>query len=335
MGADSGWTGEARRLADEMRCAIGIDLGGTKVAAAVVDDSGRIHGKGHRATEAQRGPAAVIGNMAKAVEEALAATPPHLREQVQGIGVGAPGIIDAAAGTVLLAPNLRWENLPLRALLEERFGQPVAMDNDANCAALGEQWAGAARGRRHVVMVTLGTGVGGGLILDGRIYRGAGGFAGELGHIPVDEDGPPCGCGRRGCLEVYASASAIAARGREAVAAGHGRAIRAQARRTSRGQIDARAVLAAAQKGDPTAAAIVREAAGRLGWTLAGVVNALNPEVIVVGGGISRAGNLLLDPVRAEVARRALGGPAGQVEIVAARLGNEAGLVGAASLLWR
>lgn len=318
-----------------MRYAIGVDLGGTKVAAGVVDANGRILGKGHRATEVHRGTGAVLQNLELAIREALDRCPRPVREQVRGVGVGAPGIIDAATGTVLLAPNLRWQDVPLPALLAARLGQPVRLENDANCAALGEQWAGAAAGRRHVLMVTLGTGVGGGLILDGHLYRGARGLAGEIGHIPVEANGPPCGCGGRGCLELYASASAIAARGREAVAAGQGEAIRHHARRLARGQVTARAVLAAAQRGDATAVGIIRGAAARLGWVLAGLVNALNPEMIVIGGGLARAGALLLEPLRAEVDRRSLAGPARQVELVTARLGNEAGLVGAATLVWR
>ncbi len=335
MMADSGTAREEPRLSQHMSYAIGIDLGGTKVAAGVMDYNGRIYGKGHRATEVQRGSAIVVDNLLLAVRDAVNRSPRRVREKIGGVGVGAPGLVDASSGTVLLAPNLRWENVALGTILSEHLRLPVRVDNDANCAALGEQWAGAARGKRHVVMVTLGTGVGGGLIIDGRIYRGAFGLAGELGHIPVDDSGPRCGCGRHGCLEVYSSASAVAARGREAVAQGRGNSIRDHAHHTYRGKVDARSVLAAAQSGDPTASGILSDAARRLGCVLAGVVNALNPEMIVVGGSLARAGDLLLDPIRAEVACRALGGPARQVDIVGARLGNEAGLVGAATLIWR
>lgn len=315
------------------RYAVGVDLGGTKVAAGVVDGQGRLLSRVHRATEAARGTAVVLDNITRAVAEALARVPGQVREQVAGVGVGAPGTVDYATGAVRFAPNLRWHEVPLRDLLAARLGLPVRVDNDANCAALGEQWAGAARGKAHVLLVTLGTGVGGGLILGGEVYRGAGGFAGEVGHMAVVPDGPRCGCGQRGCLEVFASARAVAARARELVAAGRGEAIQAAARRLGRAQVDARAVILAAQQGDAEARELLVRAGRYLGSALAGLVNLLNPEAVVVGGGLARAGELLLAPAREEIARRALPAPRAQVALSVAALGNAAGMVGAAGLV--
>ncbi|MFO7172913.1 MAG: ROK family protein, partial [Bacillota bacterium] len=258
--------------------------------------------------------------------------PRWVRGRIRAVGVGAPGIVEAGTGRVLLAPNLRWQDVPLGPLLQERLQMQVYVDNDANCAALGEQLAGAGRGARHLLMVTLGTGVGAGLVLDGQLYRGAGGFAGEVGHIPVLPDGPLCGCGRRGCLETLCSATAVAAMARQAVSDGRGAAIVAAARRVAQGQVDARAVMAAARWKDPVALAILREAGTYLGIGLAILVNLFNPERIVVGGSLSRAGEALLGPAREELGRRALPGPAQQVAVVPAGLGNQAGMVGAAAL---
>lgn len=314
------------------RYALGVDLGGTKVAAGVVSQAGDVIAMAEEATRVETGVEGVIGNIAKAARAALAKVPGL---QIDGVGIGAPGICDAEQGLVVFAPNLKWNRVPVRQLVERELGLPTYLENDANAAALGEQWAGAAKGAQHVVMVTLGTGVGGGLIINGQIYAGSSGYGGEIGHIPVLENGPQCGCGNLGCLETLASATAMGRFGREAVEAGLSPAIARHGAGRPDGIVDAKAVLDAAREGDETANAIIRKVAGYLGFALAGLVNSLNPEKIVIGGGVSRVGELLVGPIREETFRRAMPGPREQAAVVAATLGNEAGLIGAATLVWR
>lgn len=312
------------------RYALGIDLGGTHVAAGVVEHGGRILARSERPTEARRGLQAVIGNIVAVAQAAVKQVP----VRVEGVGVGAPGTLDVEAGVVRLAPNLGWREVPLKAALEERLGQPTWIDNDANCAALGEQWCGAAKGARHVVMLTLGTGVGGGLVLDGKVFRGASGYAGEVGHMPVLEDGPPCGCGRNGCLEALAAAPAIAGRGRQAAEAGRSPGLLELCKGDTT-RISARMVFQAALRADEAAQRVIADTARYLGIATAALVNVLNPAMVVIGGGVSAAGEQLLAPLRQEVLQRAMQGPAQAAQIVQAALGNEAGIIGAASLVWR
>ncbi len=320
-------------MSEQRGLALGIDLGGTAVKVGVVNHRGVIVGRGHRATEPEKGVSGVVANMALAVDDALAAAGVS-KAELDGAGVGAPGICNTAEGVVVSAGNLFWKDVPLAPLLGERIGLPVKLDNDANCAALGEQWCGAARGSNHVVLFTLGTGVGGGLILNGRIYEGFAGWAGELGHMPAVASGHPCTCGRAGCLETVASATAMAREARKAMGE-HRAPIMEMLAREQGGQIDARVVILAAQQGEPAAREILYQAGEYLGLASASLVSALNPELIVVGGGASRAGEFLLEPMRRVINERAMPGPASVVQVVAATLGNDAGLIGAASLVWR
>lgn len=320
-------------MSERRGLALGIDLGGTSVKVGVVKYDGTILARGQRPTEVEKGPSGVVANMALAAEEALRGAGVGLAA-FDGVGVGTPGICDAPAGTVVSSGNLHWSNVPLAGLLADRLGVPVKLENDANCAALGEQWCGAAKGRRHVALFTLGTGVGGGLILHGQIYGGAAGWAGELGHMPVVLHGLPCTCGQQGCLETVASATAMAREGERAVAEGRSPAIAREAAQQG-GRVDARAVIYAARGGDAAALAILREAGEHLGLAAAILVSALNPELILVGGGASKAGEMLLEPMRRVIAARAMPGPAKLVQVAEATLGNDAGLIGAASLVWR
>jgi glucokinase len=313
--------------------ALGIDLGGTSVKVGVVNRAGEILSRGVRPTEVEKGPSGVAENIALAVEDALQAAGMQL-SGLDGVGVGTPGICDAARGVVVSSGNLNWKNVPLADLLQRRLGVPVRLENDANCAGLGEQWCGAARGHDHVILYTLGTGVGGALILGGRIYGGATGWAGELGHIRVAPGGPACTCGLQGCLEAVSSATAMAREGREAVAAGRSPAM-ARLAAEQGGRLDARVVITAAREGDPAAQQILRQAGEYLGIVSAMLVSALNPELIVVGGGASHAGDFLLEPMRRVIAEQAMPGPASIVRVVQASLGNDAGLIGAATLIWR
>lgn len=320
-------------MSEQRKRYLGIDLGGTSVKVGVVDESGTIIGRGQRATEPERGARGVVANIHAAVDEAMSDAGVSLAA-LAGAGVGTPGICDARRGVVVLAGNLHWENVPLAAMLSERLGLPVLLENDANCAALGEQWCGAARGSQHVVMLTLGTGVGGAVITHGRIYGGFSGWAGEIGHAPIVRNGAPCSCGHKGCLETVASATAMGLAAQREIEAGRAPFI-AQVAQEFGGRVDARTVIVAAQRGDAAAQVILREVGEHLGLMGAILVSALNPELVVIGGGASRGGEFLLEPMRQVIRTRALSGPADVVQVVAATLGNDAGLIGAASLVWR
>jgi glucokinase len=305
-----------------VRSAIGIDIGGTKVAALRVAEDGDVLDRRERPTPADD-VAATVETVSELAAELAAAGG-------EAIGVGAAGMVDFAAGVLRYAPNLAWREIPLRDLLSERTGLPCVVDNDANVAAWGEYRFGAARGYRHVLAVTVGTGIGGGIVADGELFRGAHGFAAEIGHIIVEPDGPPCGCGNRGCWEQVASGRAL------------GRLARAEVEREPAGRIAAlaggaeasgRHVSEAAREGDPAAAAIFATVGRRLGEGIAGLVNILDPEVVIVGGGVAEEGAVLLEPAR-EAFLDAVEAPEHrpEVPILAATLGNDAGAIGAAAL---
>jgi glucokinase len=248
------------------------------------------------------------------------------------VGFGIPSLVERSTGTSLWSVHLPLDGVPFAELMSARLGLPLVVENDATAAAVGEHRHGAARGARDVVMLTLGTGIGGGLILDGRAYRGSRGAGAELGHMVVDLDGPDCfgACPGRGCLEAVASGKAIA---RDAEAAARGAPDSALGRALARGEeITALGVTVAALEGDAVAGRVLDQVGRRLGAGLAGLVNAFNPEVVVVGGGVMAAGELLLGPAREVVAERALAPAREAVRIVAAALGDEAGMIGAATL---
>ena len=305
-------------------CVIGVDLGGTKLLAGTVDAELRVH---HRAYRLSRRDA-VVETIVEAVDEAREAT----RAEVRAGGVGVPCLIEPSSGVVMACNHFPLVDVPLRDLLVERLGLPVVVDNDANAALVGEWRHGAARGARNVVLLTIGTGIGGGIVLDGRIARGASGAAAELGHIVIDESGPPCpgNCPNRGCLEAFVSGPALAIEGRARAEAepGSGLAAAVAAGREITGPL----VTELAFDGDAAARAAIAALGRRLGVGMTSLVNALNPEVLVVGGGLVAAGDLLLDPAREVVAERALVPARDQVRIVAARFGDESGMLGAASL---
>lgn len=303
---------------------IGIDLGGTNLRGAVVDPGGRV------LAEAQ-GPApagwpALRDAMVGLIDELRAAEP-----AVCGVGIGAAGMVDRE-GTVRYSPNVHaFADTPVRRDLEVATGLPVAVDNDANVAALAEARVGAARGCAHAMVITLGTGIGGGLIIDGRVLRGAHGFAAEVGHFQIDPNGPICACGERGHWEALASGNALGARGREAAATGSAPAIleRAGSVEGVRGEH----VAAAAADGDPDALRILDGFAEAVAIGLVGLTNILDPERIVISGGLVALGDLLLDPVRRHFAGHLEGAAhRADVEVVAATLGTRAGVIGAGLL---
>jgi len=311
-----------------MSLTIGVDVGGTKVAAGVVDERGRIIEKLRRATPAAS-PERTAAAIADAVNELRG------RHEATAVGVGAAGFVDEAAGTVVFAPNLAWRDEPLRAKLAGMVGLPVTVDNDGNASAWAEVRFGAARGRVHVVFVSVGTGIGAGFVLDGRLYRGRWGMAGEPGHFRVVPDGRLCGCGNRGCWEQYASGSALVTEARDFAMRSPGGAMRLlQLAGGNAGAINGTHITQAAREGDPAARRCYVIVGTWLGQGLADLAAILDPECIVVGGGVSEAGELLLGPARAAFDKALPGaGYRPRVEILRAALGADAGIVGAADLV--
>ena len=305
--------------------AIGVDLGGTKMLVGVVDSERRIV---YRSTAPSHGLGQdeLLETLERELRAARAARP-----DVVAAGLGIPCTIDRERGVAILAVNLEIANLPIRDLMTERLGLPVLIDNDANVAILAEHRFGAARGTRNAVMLTIGTGIGGGLIVDGRLYRGSTGAGAELGHTVIDADGPRCqgNCPNRGCVEALASGTAIA---REGLAAAEMAPDSALGRALAEGvQLDGKEVTDAALAGDATARGVLEEIGKRLGVAFSSLANIFDPDVIVIGGGASRAGELLAGPARAELASRALP-PMSETPVMTAELGPEAGMIGAATM---
>jgi glucokinase len=304
---------------------IGVDLGGTKMLLGVLDASSQVVWES-RERSTQLDEAGLVELMVREIEEARTEHP-----GVEAIGLGIPATIDHAKGLAISAVNLPIESLPIRDLLAERTGLPVFVDNDANVAALAEHLRGAARDARDVVMLTIGTGIGGGLILGGEIYRGRNGAGAELGHVVIDMNGPPCqgNCPNRGCVETFASGTALGREGSEAAEREPGSALGRL--RAEGGRVDGRAVTEAAQAGDRTAIGVFDLVGRRLGVALASFANVFEPQTIVIGGGVMAAGDLLLEPARAELQARALP-PMNRTPVVAAELGGDAGMIGAAAM---
>lgn len=314
-----------------MRYVLGIDIGGTNlVVGCVAKDGSALHGLASAPTHAEAGASDVVDRLVamarRCVDETRRTVP---GAEIVGVGAGAPGPLDTRRGIVLLTPNLGWVNFPLRQIIRDRLELPAALDNDANCAVLGEWWVGAARGTRHAIGITIGTGVGGGLILDGKLYHGASGVAGEIGHTTIDTEGRRCKCGNYGCLEAYASGPNIALRAVEAIEAG------AETRLPDLvgGRLDhitAQIVYEAARAGDELALEVVNDTARFLGAGIANLLNVFNPEVVVVCGGVTLAGDHLFVPLRRETARRAFKPAVSACRIVPGELVGTAGVYGAA-----
>jgi glucokinase len=310
-------------------CVVGVDLGGTKLLAGALDENLTVHHRVRRVTHGLDRDA-LLDTAVSAVQEARET----VDGPVAGVGFGIPCTIDQERGMAVQAVNLPLTDVPFRDLMAERLGLPVWVDNDANVAALAEHRFGAARGARHTVMLTIGTGIGGGLVLDDEVYRGSVGAAAELGHMVVEIDGPPCqgNCPNRGCLEAVASGTALA---REAGVAASSHPSSALGRAAASGRaLGGALVTELAHDGDPVARDVLALIGSRLGVGVANYVNIFNPEYVVLGGGVMGAGELLLEPVRAEVAARALPPGRDLVRVVTARFGGEAGMVGAAVLAW-
>jgi len=314
------------------RYIIGVDLGGTNVVAgAMPEDGSREIAMRSEPTRADQGAEAVVDRIARMIDTVIAETIAETsakREDFAGVGIGSPGPLDRERGIVIVTPNLGWRNFPLRDEISKRVGLPASLDNDANCATLGEWWCGAAKGARHVIGITIGTGIGGGLILDGRLFHGASDVAGEIGHATIDSTGRRCKCGNYGCLEAYASGPAIAERAREALAGGEP-SILPKLVNDDLNKITAQLVYDAAKKDDAVARQVVRETANFLGAGVANLLNIFNPDVVVIAGGVTQAGAPLFEPLRAEVRRRAFRPAVEACKILPGTLRGSAGVVGA------
>ena len=314
------------------RPAIGIDIGGTKVAAGLVDTDGRVLQRARRETPHR-------SKSPQVVEDTIAEVIGELRDhnayrQVMAVGIGAAGFVDATQSSVLFAPHLSWRHEPLRDAMRRRVGLPVVVENDANAALWAETRFGAAEGEEAVVCVNLGTGIGGGVLLDGALYRGRFGVAGEFGHMQVVPGGHRCECGNRGCWEQYASGNALVREARELAVSGspvaHGLLELVDGDPT---RINGPLVTQAAKNGDPAAVELFEDVGRWLGVGLANLAAAFDPGLFVIGGGVSEAGELLLAPAREGFRRQLTGrGFRPEARVVRAQLGNDAGLIGAADL---
>jgi glucokinase len=304
---------------------IGVDLGGTKMLLGVLDPDSKVLWESREASTGQTEDE-LVELLVREIGEAHA-----VREGVAGVGLGIPATINHDKGIAVSAVNLPLEDVPVRDLVRERTGLPAFVDNDATVAALAEHLYGAARGAENAVMLTIGTGIGGGLILGGEIYRGSTGAGAELGHTVIEADGPPCqgNCPGRGCVETLASGTAL---GREGRAAAEREPDSALGAMLADGEtVDGKAVTEAALSGDPTACAVFDLIGSRLGVALTSFANIFEPEVFVIGGGVIAAGDLLLDPARRVLEERALP-PMKRIPVVAAELGADAGMIGAAAM---
>ena len=319
----------------EKRWIVGVDLGGTNVVVGLVPiEGGEVLGLRTLPTESNRGAKFVVDRIVHMVNDAIAeVTEAHAttRAAVAGVGIGSPGPLNRKTGTVINTPNLGWRNFPLRDLISNAVKLPCTLDNDANCATYGEWWLGAGRGTQSLVGFTLGTGIGGGIVLNGEIYHGCSDVAGEIGHMTIDSNGRKCKCGNYGCLEQYASGPAIALRAMEGIEAGAASMLEEMVD----GKLDdvtAATVYEAAVLGDPYATEVMKDTAKFLGSGVASIINILNPQMVVIAGGVTRAGDHLFIPLIAEVRRRAFRSAQECCRIVPAELPGTAGVVGAAGV---
>ncbi|MGG4444160.1 ROK family protein [Brevibacillus fortis] len=312
--------------------AIGLDLGGTKILAGLVDQTGRLIAQKQLPTHAEEGEKAVIERVLSATHDVLSASGIH-PEKVRGVGIASAGVINSDSGEVVFASNLGWRNVPIGTLIGQRFGLPVQLFNDANAAAIAEWLWGAGVGTRNMIYVTVSTGVGAGIISDGRLVSGRDGSAGEFGHISIDWNGPSCRCGNRGCLENYASGTAIENAARHILTT----AKEPVTNRTlvENGELTAKVISEAALAGDPFFAQIVKQAGFYLGIGAANLIYLFNPEVIVFGGGVMNASALLLPEIETSMRERCIPGLVNEVRVVTSHIGVEAGVMGAAGGIFK
>ena len=311
---------------------VGIDIGGTKLAAVVADKDGRILQKVRKPTESEKGPQHAVQLLLGMVDEVLGLGELN-RKDISGIGVSCGGPLDTKTGIIYSPPNLPgWDALPLKDMIESEFHIPTVIENDANASALAEARFGGGRGYDYVLYMTMSTGIGGGIVANGKIYHGANDSAGEVGHQILLPDGPLCGCGQYGCLEALCSGPSIARRAQEAI----GDQPHTQILGLVEGQVNrvrSEHVLQAAREGDALAMALVEETAYYMGWGIANLVNILNPQIVLLGTIAVAAGDLLLDPIRRTVTAMAMQRPLEAVKIMPAELGDSIGDLAAISLV--
>lgn len=319
----------------EKKYSIGVDLGGTNIVSAIVNYQGEIVNSLKVPTLAERGKEATIKKIIEAIHKNIVQSS-VAPDNIIGIGIGAPGPLDIKRGIINFAPNLPgWRDVPLRKILEDEFNIKVVLENDANAAAWGERCFGAGQGVNNLVCFTLGTGIGGGIIIDGKIYHGNNYGAAELGHMTVNKDGPRCNCGNYGCLEAYSSATGIKNRIKNRIKEG----IKSKFLNFDNDDelfesLRLKLIFETARKGDKLTKSVVEEAISYLGIAIANIANILNPEMVVLVGGITNEGDKLLIPLKREVRKRAFYSNYKSLKIVIGKLDGNAGVLGAAALLW-
>ena len=307
---------------------IGLDLGGTAVKGGIVDDNGKIIVKDLIRTNKEDGADKVLNDMADLTLSLIKQAGVQMKD-VAGIGIGSPGLVDGKSAKVVFAPNLGWKDVDVRAVIEKKTGLPVYNSNDANCAALGEYMFGASKNYANSIFVTLGTGVGGGIIIDGKLFEGVGGAGAEIGHTVIGMDGHECACGRRGCYETYASANALIRQAKEALKKNPDSLLS----NYKEDEISAKTVFDCYDQGDKVATEVVNKYYEYVGIGLVNLVNTFRPEIILIGGGVSARGEKLLKPLREYVNKYSYAGSnAPSVKVETASLKNDAGIVGAAAL---
>ena len=312
---------------------IGVDIGGTKILAVVADSNGKLLARKHIPTQAASGPEPGIKRIILAINQVCRQANISSKDGINGIGIAIAGLVDTPRGILVTSPHLPdWRDVPLKDQLEAALGVQTFIINDAKAAALGEQTFGAGKGIENQIYMTVSTGIGGGIIINGALYMGKAGSAGEIGHMVIDVNGPRCNCGNNGCLETLASGTAVA---RE-MSARLGKGDSSIVRDTVSGRlqdITAEMVSKAAEQGDTVAVEVIHQAGVYLGVGLANLVNIFNPELIIIGGGFAKVGSRLLDPAISEMKRRAFSRPANQVRITVAQLGDNSGVLGAVAYL--
>ncbi len=315
----------------EQELVIGIDIGGTKIDVGVIDTSGKILERMRIWTNVHEGLNVIVQNIYDAIEKITNG----LKTSICGIGIGAPGQVDVKNGIVLFAPNLRWKDVELKKIIHEKYRLPVEIENDANCGALAEARLGAGSGSNNLIWITIGTGIGGGIIIDGNLIQGAGFAGGEIGHMTMKKNGPVCGCGNKGCLEALAAGPAIIHQIRKAINSGTQTVILKMID-NDLNKITVGIASNAADTGDSLSLKVLNRAGEYLGIGVANLDNILNPEVIILGGGVMEAaGHRLLKIIKNTVQNRALSVAKNNLRIELSKLGNDAGLIGASLLIQR
>jgi len=312
------------------RLVLGVDLGGTKILTAVINEQGKMLSRDHSITPAAKGQDAVIQSILDSAGHALdqaGVTAPD----ISAVGVGAPGLSNPETGILFTSPNLPgWQNVPLRDIIEKALGRQTFLINDANAAALGELYFGAAKGSRNFIYITISTGIGGGIVINGKLYTGASGIAAEIGHMTVDDEGPPCTCGNKGCWETLASGTALAREAKQRLAQGVKTSILEHAGGDTK-KVTAEVIHQAALAGDSLARELISKTGYYIGVGLASLLNIFNPELIIIGGGLSNIGDMLLQPAYKVAEERAFTKAWEAVRFVPPQLGRNSGVLGAAA----